>query len=256
MPPIKLGEPPDPVLPVLRSPKTLAEAAADAIRAQIVSGRMRSGQRLVESRLAKSMEVSRAPVREALGLLRAEGLVREDEHGGSYVISLDASDVREIYDLRAAIEARSAKLLVRANVSEPAAAALQHAADAIDDAVQGTDYKKAARADFAFHELVCRLSANRRLHAAFLSFSQQLAALLTADEYYYGSVVRQVHDHQGLLDALRSGNPERAAASFEAHVEQARDALIAHLRGLEADLHQEGRAPDRLPTEGGRPQAD
>ena len=239
MAPIKLGEPPELLLPVLRSPKTLAEAAADAIRAQIVSGRMRRGQRLVESRLAKSMEVSRAPIREALGLLRAEGLVREDEHGGSFVISLDASDVREIYDLRAAVEARSAKLLVLANAAEPAAAALEHAADAIDDAVQAKDYQKAARADLAFHELVCRLSANRRLHAAFLSFSRQLSALLTADEYYYGSVVRQVHDHHGLLEALRSGNPEQAASSFEAHVERARDALIFYLSGLEGDSNQE-----------------
>jgi DNA-binding GntR family transcriptional regulator len=237
--PSAVARPPEFALPVLRSPATFAKAAADAIRAQIVSGGMRRGQRLVESRLAKSMGVSRAPVREALGLLRAEGLVREDERGGCFVVSLDAADIREIYDLRAAIEARSAKLLLLADLPELALADLQYATEAIDRAVEDADYQSAARADLALHELVCRLSGNRRLHAAFLSISRQLAALLTADEYYYGSVVRQAHDHQGLLDALHSGNPEQAASCFEVHVEQARDALIHYLMGLEGDLHEE-----------------
>src|SRR5690242_14047148 len=97
----------------LRSRKPLAEEAADQIRDEILAGRLGQGERLVETRIAEALNISRGPVREAFKLLRAEGLVREERNRGTYVVSLSSSDIHEIYDLRAAIESRAAKLLAR-----------------------------------------------------------------------------------------------------------------------------------------------
>jgi len=69
--------------------------AADIIRGEILSGRMRSGDRLVETRLAADLGISRAPVREALKLLRAEGLVGEEPNRGAFVTSLSDADIIE-----------------------------------------------------------------------------------------------------------------------------------------------------------------
>jgi DNA-binding GntR family transcriptional regulator len=196
-----------------------------------MSGQLPQGVRLVEERLARSMGISRAPVREALGLLRAEGLVSEDAHGGSFVTSLDLDDIREIYEARAAIEAGAAKR-VAASGSNSDIALLERAASRINEAVEAKDYREAAWADVAFHEMLCRVSRNGRLHSAFLGLSRPLAALLTADEYYYGNVARQVGDHEYLVSALKGGDPERAARCFEDHSEQAKDALLRYLGEL------------------------
>ena len=64
--------------------------------------------------IAEALNISRGPVSEAFKLLRAEGLLREERNRGTYVVRLSSADVHEIYDLRAAIESRAAKLLARA----------------------------------------------------------------------------------------------------------------------------------------------
>jgi len=94
----------------LRSRRPLAEEAADQIRDEILAGRLGQGERLVETRIAEALNISRGPVREAFKLLRAEGLVREERNRGTYVVSLSSADIHEIYDLRAAIESRAAGL--------------------------------------------------------------------------------------------------------------------------------------------------
>src|SRR5450756_2935468 len=78
---------------------SLATDVAALIRQEILAGKMRAGERLVESRLAADLGISRAPVREALKLLRAEGLVGQEPNRGAFVISLTDADVRELYDL-------------------------------------------------------------------------------------------------------------------------------------------------------------
>ena len=97
----------------LRSRKPLAEEAADQIRDEILAGHLNQGERLVETRIAEALNISRGPVREAFKLLRAEGLVREERNRGTYVVRLSSGDIHEIYDIRAAVESRAAKLLAR-----------------------------------------------------------------------------------------------------------------------------------------------
>ena len=105
----------------LDAPRSLAEDAADRIREQILAGGFAQGEHLVEARIAEQLNVSRGPVREAFKLLRSEGLLQEEPRRGTFVVSLSAEDVREIYGLRAAIEGRAARLL--AGRQDPAALA-------------------------------------------------------------------------------------------------------------------------------------
>ena len=103
---------PRPLRP-LQAPRSLSEDAADFIREGILSGGFRQGEHLVEARIAQQLNVSRGPVREAFKLLSAEGLVDEKPRRGTFVVSFNMEDVREIYDLRAGVEAQAARLLAR-----------------------------------------------------------------------------------------------------------------------------------------------
>jgi len=223
----------------LRSRKPLAEEAADQIRDEILAGRLGQGERLVETRIAEALNISRGPVREAFKLLRAEALVREERNSGTYVVSLSSSDIHEIYDLRAAIESRAAKLLARrghpAEIDE-----MKRALAELEEAAGRADVAAVSRTDLAFHETVCRLTGNQRLHAVFMRYVPIVRTVIRLDEYLYRSPGEIADEHRPLLAAIEKRDPDLAAALFEAHIE--------HAFGLVAEYidHLPG-APDGTP---------
>lgn len=99
--------------------ETLAVQAADAIRELIAAGHVTGGDRLVESRLAGQLGVSRGPVRDALRLLTQEGLVRDEPRRGTFVVRLTEQDIVDVYDLRIAVETAAVRLLLRHADGEP-----------------------------------------------------------------------------------------------------------------------------------------
>jgi DNA-binding GntR family transcriptional regulator len=212
----------------LQTRKLLAEDVADRIREEILSGDFAQGERLVEAGIAQELGVSRGPVREAFKLLRAEGLVHEEPHRGTFVMRLTGADVREIYDLRAALEARAAKLLVERGRGSDLRA-LRRLLERLLGAAEEGDVAVVSQADLAFHEGVCRLTGNRRLHEVFMRHVPVLRSLMKLDEYIYRSLDDIAVEHEPLMAALESGDPVLAASRFEAHVERARDQVATYI---------------------------
>ncbi len=220
-----------PALQPLQAPRSLAEDAADRIREQILAGGFRQGEHLVEARIAEQLNVSRGPVREALKLLRAEGLVEEEPRRGTFVARLDGADVREIYQVRAAVEGQAAKILAS---SRPAAELeeMRSFAAAIDRAIAAGDVAEVSRADLAFHEALCRLSGNARLAEVFNRYVPVLRGLLRLDERVYASLDEIAHQHRPLLDAIERGDATLASRLFEEHSEQAGDLIAGYIGSL------------------------
>jgi DNA-binding GntR family transcriptional regulator len=86
--------------------RTLSAAIADRLRQDILSGALLSGAQLRQDALAAAYAVSRIPVREALFILEAEGLVRIEPHKGAVVTSLSLEEINDVFDLRALLEPR------------------------------------------------------------------------------------------------------------------------------------------------------
>jgi DNA-binding GntR family transcriptional regulator len=215
----------------LETPRPLAEDAADRIREGILAGGFRPGEHLVEARIARQLNVSRGPVREAFKLLRAEGLLEEEPRRGTFVVNLSADDVLEIYGLRAAIEGRAAQMLARSG-DAGAATRLRELAGAIDQAVRAGDGAAIARADLAFHQGLCELSGNGRLSEVFVRYVPMLRALLRLDERVYESLDEIALQHRPMVEAIESGDEARAAQVFEHHCEQAGDLIASYIAGL------------------------
>jgi len=209
----------------LAAPRSLAEDAADQIREQILSGGFAPGEHLVEAKIAEQLAISRGPVREAFKLLRAEGLLNEEPRRGTFVVSLTADDVREIYGLRAALEGRAARLIARRG-DEMALQRLTALADAIDAAVAQGDAVAVSRADLAFHHGVCEASGNARILEVFDRYVPMLRSLLRLDELVVRSLEDLSTQHRPLVRALEAGDEDRAAKLFADHAEQAGE-LIA-----------------------------
>ncbi|HEY8018842.1 MAG TPA: GntR family transcriptional regulator [Actinomycetota bacterium] len=211
----------------LEAPRSLAEDAADRIREQILAGGFRQGEHLVEAKIAEQLTISRGPVREAFKLLRAEGLLNEEPRRGTFVVSLSAEDVREIYGLRAALEGRAGRLLARDGDTE-ALTTLRSLVDGIDAAVATGDAVTVSRADLAFHEGLCRLCGNSRILEVFDRYVPTLRALLRMDEHVLRSLDEVSGQHRELVDAISSGDEEAAARLLSEHAEHAGD-LIANM---------------------------
>jgi GntR family transcriptional regulator of gluconate operon len=212
----------------IQAPKSLAEDAADLIREQILAGGFSQGEHLVEARIAEQLNVSRGPVREAFKLLRAEGLLEEEPRRGTFVVSLSPADVREIYGLRAAIEGRAARLMAGAEDGE-ARRELRSLYETLAAAIREGDAASVFRRDLEFHDGLCRLSGNARLHEVFGRYVPMLRALLRLDERVYTSFDEVALEHLPLVEAIEAGDAERAAAIAEEHCDHAGELIAAYI---------------------------
>lgn len=216
----------------LQAPPSLAEHAADRIREQILAGGLRQGEHLVEARVAEQLNVSRGPVREAFKLLRAQGLVMEEPRRGTFVVTLSARDVREIYGLRAAIEGRAARLI--AERPDPGVIAeLRSRVEAIEWATGRGDVVAVFREDLSFHDAMCRLSGNARLHEVFQRYVPMLRALLRLDERMHASLEDMVGLHAELVEAIASGDVDGSVAAFEAHCDESGEVIASYLEAFD-----------------------
>jgi GntR family transcriptional regulator of gluconate operon len=214
-----------PPLAPLAAPRSLAEDAADRIREQILSGGFSQGEHLVEAKIAEQLAISRGPVREAFKLLRAEGLLNEEPRRGTFVVSLSADDVREIYGLRAALEGRAARTLARGRDPD-VLERLSGLADQIDAAVEAGDAAAVSRADLAFHHGLCEMCGNSRILEVFDRYVPTLRALLRLDELVLRSLSEVSLQHRPVVEAIGAGDEDAAARLLAEHSEQAGE-LIA-----------------------------
>lgn len=218
----------------LTAPRSLAEDAADRIREQILSGGFGQGEHLVEAKIAEQLAISRGPVREAFKLLRAEGLLKEEPRRGTFVVSMSADDVRDIYGLRAALESRAAGTLARER--DPGTVSkLGALADAIDAAVATDDPAAVSRADLAFHQGLCELSGNARIVEVFDRYVPTLRALLRLDGDVLGSLEEVSRQHRPLVEAIAAGDEDKAARLFAAHAEIAGDLIAGVVASADAE---------------------
>lgn len=215
----------------LRTRRSLAQDVAERIEEEILAGRFRPGEHLVEARIAEQLGISRGPVREALRLLSAEGLLKGELGRGTSVVRLSSTDVREIYELRLALETRAVRVIAtrhrKADLRE-----LRRLSERLERAAADGDVGAVSRADLAFHEAVCRLTGNRRLHAVFVRHVPLLAALIRLDEQLYRAPGTIVEQHRPLLAAMEAADTDAAVALFERHIDEARDLVCRYVDAL------------------------
>lgn len=193
---------------------TAEDEAYRHIHVAIRLGRYRAGERLVPETIATEIGTSRMPVREAFRRLATEGLVTIRPNRGVTVCGLNVDDMQEIFEMRAVLEGLAVRLAMP-HITAAVIAQLEAMLEALDDrdGVQ-PDWTSAHR---AFHETLCALSGRPRL-------MRQIAGLHSLMEPHMRLWVladrpttSRAH-HQGLIDALRSGDASRCEAAVREHI--------------------------------------
>lgn len=215
-------------------------SAARILRAAIFSGELRPGQTLGEENLGKQLGISRTPVREALVLLRSEGLVETPPNRPAAVRSFSSQDLREMHSLRAVLEGYAARAaapnLNDQQVSELERSVERYAAMTDNDAM----LRELVEENFTFHNTIIEAADSELLS----SMIRQTTAIPLIYKSYmtYSRENREsaLQDHRKILAALRDRDPERAESLMKAHVLWARDVALAHLPLIDHD----GQPPD------------
>jgi DNA-binding GntR family transcriptional regulator len=203
----------------------------DSLRQAILDGSIAQGERLVESELAETLNVSRMPVREAIRKLETEGLVEHQPRRGAVVKTFSEEDILEIYTLREAMEALAAVQAVRRATQEEILN-LEKAMNEIDrlcDLGNEADAREVFEANRIFSEGVIAACHMPRLIQVINTYKDYLERFrrVTLAGPSRRELVRR--EHRGILEAIRDRDEKRAEALTREHI---RGALEAYLRSF------------------------
>lgn len=224
----------DNAVPLESAPaQTAADVVYEAVREKIIDGAMRPGERIVEERVAKAVGVSRTPVREALMRLERENLVARSSRG-LIVRSFSASEVYDIYDLRAQVESYAARL-ASDRISESELGELRRIQDEmVDELSSGSASdlgwsKRLAQINQSFHLVVVQAARSAPLERI-MNHVVQTPVIYKAYLWYdEESKRRSSADHETVLHHLAAGEGRAAEACWRRHIEFGRDALVGKL---------------------------
>lgn len=210
--------------------------AYEFIRDAIIEGKFVPGMRLAEESLAKEMNLSRTPIREAIKQLEAEGLVIPLKRGVS-VRHFTKDDIRQIYDLRTLLEGYAASQaaihrtendlleMERANIlyEEAISRYVESDMDSLKDIVQVNQ---------KFHETIVAASKNEHIH---FHISKVVVVPIVFRSFYWYNCFRlkqSLEVHKTILEAIKNREPERARIAMHEHIYQGRDHVLKHLEQI------------------------
>ena len=204
---------------------TLRERALEALRAAITSGQYRPGDHLGEEELAGRLGVSRGTVREALRHLQQEGLVTAGARGMLRVHSLSPAEVRELFQVRAALEGLAVTLLIASLRRNAAVATLRKALSDLDD--PDRDFSAHIDADLGFHLLLCQLAENSVLVDAWRHLEGLVRITILSDRDEHHSNIMSGSHHAPIVDAVDAGDATQAVKVLQDHMMLAADRLAS-----------------------------
>ncbi|MFT3720124.1 GntR family transcriptional regulator [Pseudorhodoferax sp.] len=201
-------------------PRALYEEVAEALRQRIYSRELPPGSWIDEVRLAEHYGISRTPLREALKVLAAEGLVTMKVRRGAYVTEVSETDLNEVFHLLGLLEADAAADAAR--LATPAQLAELEALHAELEAAEGNEAFFAV--NVRFHARLQSIAGNRRREAMVGDLRRLMQLVRISSLHKSGRIAESRQEHRDIMDALRRRDPEAARARMQAHVRHGRDA--------------------------------
>lgn len=198
---------------------------ADRLRAEILDGAFPPDTQMSEVELAKALQVSRGPIREAMQRLIQEGLLRAERNRGVFVVELDHDDARDVYLARGAVERTAAAIVARRGSAEDIAT-LQAVVEQLKSAA-GAPWEEAITYDLAFHETLVELAGSPRLSKMFRTLIAETRLCLVRLEPFYEASEELVSEHQEILDAVTSKDVRKVDRLIQLHMDVAAARLSA-----------------------------
>ncbi len=217
------------------SHRQLAHLIADAVRADVLEGRIRPGEWLRQERIAREQGASQMPVREALRRLVAEGILEHVPYRGVRVVAFSVEDVEDLYSCRAYLEGMTARFAASAITDEEVRELedLHRRMLACETPTQLREYRELNR---MFHSAIFTASRRsyliRSLGQLWSSFPTMLWSNIphAATASAPGRDEADAAEHEAIVRALRAHDPQAAERAVRDHIEAAGRALLSVMR--------------------------
>ncbi len=200
-------------------PPSLANLVANQLREEIIDGTLGFGEALSEVTIAKRLEVSRTPVREAFARLELEGLVHSAPQRGTFVFSVTRDQLQAICDARVVLETGALRLAVvqgRRDLVKRLGAVVGK----MERALQNKDTRGYLALDAAFHQALIDGAANAFLGEAYQTIAPRMSALRTRLGDHPSQVEKSFQEHRQIAQDIADGNDDHAEQTLIAHIGQ------------------------------------
>jgi DNA-binding GntR family transcriptional regulator len=199
---------------------TLAQQAADAIVEAIAASAIQPGERLTDTAIAQRLGVSRNPVREAMKILEAQGIIVSNPHRSVHVVAFDHGKIEQIARVRVAIEKIAFAEATAAYSSNPALLTeLDQIIQQMEQQARLDDLNGVTKADLAFHRAVCTASRNQIVLTLWETIARHMRISFNLEIQQETARPKEVPEHhRRLRDVLATGVVSDVEKEIESHI--------------------------------------
>jgi DNA-binding GntR family transcriptional regulator len=204
---------------------SLASQVADFIVDGIAGGNFEFGQRLIETDLAAQLGVSRVPIREAVKMLDAQGILMVTPHRGAHVAEFNDIKIDRIREARVALERLALPDALATFQAHPEKQlALAALVARMEDAVARRDWIEAGKADLEFHRQICQASDNEIVITLWEALARHIAIVFGRELRAEGGNPRLAEQHERILRLIRKGALDLLDQELRKHIMRLRRA--------------------------------
>jgi len=209
--------------------KPLREIVFNTLRDAIIAGELKPGERLMEVQLAEKMGVSRTPVREAIRKLELEGLVCMTPRKGVHVAELSVKDIIDVLEVRATLDGL-ATALSASRITDDEIKELNRINTQLITNMEKENLPGIVKKDVEFHEVIYRSSRNEKLLQIINNLREQVQRFRIIYLKDISSPKEIIKEHQSIIEAITSRNPEAAQSLAEKHIQKQQEAILKSMK--------------------------
>lgn len=222
----------------INEPKLLSEDIADSIRAAIIKGEFKPGEKISEGDLSESMGISRTPLREAFRKLENEGFIEIIPRKGAVVTGIVPAEVNDLYEIKGTLEGLAARLAV-ANLKEKDIERLEKINKELKDLIDNNDLEAFYRAHTRFHEGFVKLSGNRRLIQMIANLNDHFKRFGIVSLTFPGQYENAIKQHGEIIQAFKNRDEKVVEEKVRTNVMTGGRVLVKHLQKEEERRREE-----------------
>ncbi|GAB3556512.1 GntR family transcriptional regulator [Spelaeicoccus albus] len=202
----------------------LVDQAFRILRDEILRHELLPGSRLSVPEVARRLNISRSPAREAITRIAFDGLADFVPHKGAIVASIGAEDLVHIYQLREVLEGLAGRIAAE-QIDDAGLSELENILEAHTVAVRTGDVETHMELDARFHRVIRESSDNSRLIESLNRLQGQVRLAMATTHLLGGGMEKALSEHRTIIDSLKSGDPGEAEKVSRNHIERLRHNL-------------------------------
>ncbi len=200
------------------------------LREALLCGQFKKDEWLTEHMLTQKLGVSRTPVRSALQRLAEDGLVSLIPNRGAVVIGITKEDIVDIYRIRMRLEGLACAMAAE-KITEEEKQKLSENVALFEFYIQRQDTEHIEELDTVFHRMIYEASGSRTIERILSDLHQNTKAYRSQSLCVPGRLFKTLEEHKEILNAILTGNAEKAEKLTSAHIERAMENMLTVLRG-------------------------